>query len=143
MKIKLVSKPGGLTENNRRILDYLDASIFYDCDPYPKNWCYWWLAYDDDQIVGFAGLDIIAKQQGFLCRCGVIEEYRGFGIHHKLIKAREKYAKYIGLNELVTYVHDENLTSANNLITHKYKLCKPWYNYGDDMLYFDKLISSL
>jgi GNAT superfamily N-acetyltransferase len=87
---------------------------------------HWWLAYDGDDPVAFAGLVRSYKyaDAGYLVRSGVLENHRGHGLQHRLIRARELRARRNGWSRLVTDTTD-NVPSANSLIRAGFKLFAP------------------
>lgn len=141
--IKCVATDKDISDEVFAILSDLDAKCFKGEYPYKKVGSYWWIAYLDDEPVGFAGLtpyDYIAKPACFLSRAGVLSKARGLGIHKRLILAREKLARKIGYNRIITYTSYENIISANNLIKRGYKLYWPETDWGiKNGLYFEKV----
>jgi GNAT superfamily N-acetyltransferase len=131
-----------LTPRNAKRLAWLDAMCFPDDTAYPKDSGYWWLAWDGEQYVGFAGLEVLNQHSGFLCRVGVLHSARGQGLHKRLIRAREHRARALGLRSLVTYTSRDNLRSANNLIHLGFVLYRPDNEFGlKDSFYFRKEIA--
>ena len=128
---------------NLALVQELDRSIFNE-GSIPDG-AIWWLAYVGTVPVGYAGLKIWdeeGRRYGYLCRAGVLPEYRGKGIQLALIKVRDRMAlrRKVGVN--ITYVADWNLGSANNLVRCGYSLYHPTWRYGfKDALYFRKSIT--
>lgn len=98
------------------LLQELDAQCF------PTDYSYsfsvkefWWIAYDKNVPVGFAGFKFYKKRCSFL-RAGVLPEYRGKGIHKKFILTRILAAQKMGAEEIVTYTSLSNYRSFNNLV---------------------------
>ena len=87
---------------------------------------HWWLAYDDDEPIAFAGLvkSTIGPDTGYLKRVGVLPPYRGAGLQRRFIRVREQRARREGWTTIVTDTTD-NLPSANSLIRAGYKLFQP------------------
>jgi GNAT superfamily N-acetyltransferase len=112
----------------------------YD-DPFSTTSGYWWLAYSETgALAGFAGLvpSLRWSDCGYLCRAGVLPSHRGQGLQKKLIKARIRQAKKLGMNWLVTDTYD-NPPSANSLISTGFQMfnpTKPWGGQG--VLYWRK-----
>jgi GNAT superfamily N-acetyltransferase len=119
-------------ESNRELLDDIQkACLPYD-RPYDTNFGYWWTATDALGIcTGFAGLvhSVRWSDAGYLCRSGVLPACRGQGIQKKLIRARIKKAKQLGMNWLVTDTRD-NPASANSLISCGFKMFNPSVPWG-------------
>lgn len=109
------------------ILQKLDRQIFPEDDPHPKSKAVWWIVYDDEgNPAGFAGLEFMDRgRTGFLVRAGLLKHLRGKGIHHRLIRIRERYAKNQGAARAVAYTHTRNAASVNNLIAHGYRVLDP------------------
>lgn len=87
--------------------------------------------------IGFA----ISKNYGhgimFLSRAGVIPEYRGLGIHQRLIKTRIRYARSKNYKNVITYTDRSNTSSCNNLIAQNFRKFIPEYQWvGKDYDYW-------
>jgi GNAT superfamily N-acetyltransferase len=142
IKIRYVfgpTKPQGI--KLIELLNNLDKKIFPHDELENKYGSYWWIAYDDDKPVGFAGLRVISGYAALLCRAGVVQNYRGIGIHKRLIKAREKMAKKLQVPKIITYTSHENIKSSNSLIKAGYFRYQPTYEWGiKNAIYFCKEI---
>jgi GNAT superfamily N-acetyltransferase len=107
---------------------------------------YWWIMYDENMLpIGFAGMVCSYRWYdcGYLCRAGIIEKYRGKGLQKKLIRVREKQAKKLGWNWLITDTTD-NPASSNSLINCGFKLYTPNKPWGyKQTLYWRKRINAL
>ena len=86
----------------------------------------WWIAYYKNMPVAFGGIKASSqyKQVGYLCRCGVIPEHRGYGLQKRLIRVRVNYARKTGWGWVVTDTTD-NIPSSNNLISCGFRLYSP------------------
>ena len=74
-----------------------------------------------------------------MIRSGVLSKHRGQGLQKRLIKARIAMARRHGYQEIVTYVLDWNLASANSLIACGFRLYNPESKYaGSKAFYFRK-----
>jgi GNAT superfamily N-acetyltransferase len=85
----------------------------------PKEGSWWWLAIDEDgKAVGFAGMRPSDRWQQtmYLCRAGVLPEYRGQGIQKRLIRVRLIKARSLGNTHAITDCTTENPASARSLI---------------------------
>lgn len=103
----------------------------------------WFLATVDGKPAGYAGIRVVDGISGYLCRAGVLEEFRGCGLQKKLIKARERWARQQGLNSLITYTCQSAVKSPNSLIACGFKLyhpAKPWAAGSYEWLYFKKYL---
>ena len=94
----------------------------------------YWLVYDrENSPVGFAGLDInkmAERPYAFLSWCGVLKEARGNGLQKRLIQARVRYGRRLGMERFVTYTSPDNVASANNLIRCGFLRYTPDNPYG-------------
>lgn len=91
----------------------------------------WWIAYDGKKPIGFCGVNASSswRKTGYMCRAGVKWDYRGLGLHRRLIQVRVRYAKKQGWTHLVTDTTD-NCPSANNLIANGFRMYKPSKPWG-------------
>ena len=98
---------------------------------YPIAKGYWYVVYTQDgQAAGFAGIVPSARWSDtmYLCRAGIVLSHRGRGLQKKLIKARIRKAKALGMNWVISDTH-QNPASANSLIAIGFKMfepSKPW-----------------
>lgn len=121
------------------LLDRLDQRIFPDDDVYDKTTpaTFWWVAWDGDQPIGFAGLRAYGCDGfGYLARAGILYKYRGQGLQRRLIRVRERRARQLKLDTLITYATLDNHASANNLIKCGYLLYEPEWVYGFKNAYY-------
>lgn len=93
------------------ILSYLDNQIFPEDDPITPSVDMWWVASWKGLFCGYAGL----SYDGELIRGGVRKEYRGRGIHQRMITVRLREARRRGLKEVTTYASADNVKSMRNL----------------------------
>lgn len=108
---------------------------------------YWWLVWDDAfppsakaPPIAFCGLThaINTQGSGYLKRAGVLKDFRGQGLQRKLITVRERKARTLGLNVMLTDT-TENPPSANSLIRAGYKLFEPNHRWAfQNSLYWRK-----
>lgn len=111
---------------------------------YKKEWMpesEWWLVFDPaDDPVAMAGLQVaVAAPEGYLIRSAVTPRARGYGLQRYLIRTRERHARRLGLETLITDTHS-NVHSANNLIREGFTLYRPaapWTD-NDRALYWRK-----
>ncbi len=130
---------------NTEVIKRLDQKIFgedYEEAAIASRSKTWWIAYVDGRIAGYAGLKIYkegTRKVGYLCRAGVLKEFRGQGIQKALINVRDREARRQKVDICISYVANWNHASANNLIRNGYELYAPEYRYGlKDALYFWK-----
>ncbi len=103
---------------------------------------YWWLAYIDSKPVAFCSLKLSSRwtDTGYLNRAGVLDGYTGRGIQKKLIRVRERYAKKLGWNWLISNTY-ENPASTNSLIRCGFQMYIPSRKYmGKGTCYWRKKI---
>ena len=121
----------------------LDSQIFdYDQDsPVATEGAHWWVAFDGEAPVAYAGVKISDEKLAFLCRSGVLPDYRGKGLQAKLIRARVSWARKQGIKQAVTYTVLDNPASSNNLIRCGFKLYIPEWKWGgkEALYWFCKL----
>lgn len=107
---------------------------------------HWWIAYDENLLpIGFAGMvrSVNWYDCGYMCRAGVLEQYRGNGIQKRLINVRVQQARKLGWNWLITDT-TENTASSNSLISRGFKLynpTEPWAHKHS--LYWRKQLNAL
>jgi GNAT superfamily N-acetyltransferase len=111
------------------LLNYLQLAILPSDTPHELEG-YWWIAYDGELPIGFAGVTQSKRwgDTGYLCRAGVIRSHRGQGVQTRLIRVRERKARDIGWNWLITDTY-KNPASANSLIRCGYRTflpANPW-----------------
>lgn len=112
-------------------------------DEYPSlNTLICWKAYVENVEAGFCTVNILPSEDGvlFFSRAGVKKEFRGHGIHKRMIRVREMFAKRNGFHTIITYVIKENVGSFVHLIKDGYKIYEPNYKYAGDVFYFIKEI---
>ena len=97
----------------------------------------WWVYTDKkDKIIAYCG-SVYSENICIFNRAWVKKEYRGKGLHKRMIAIRLMNAKR-NSNIVITYTINDNFSSANNLINFGFKLYEPQYKYGGDVLYFMK-----
>lgn len=91
----------------------------------------WWLVWDGDEPVAFAGSRFAVTEESavYLSRCGVLKSHRGQGLQRQLLKRRLTHAKTLGVSRVIstTYL---NTPSANNLIAAGFRLYDPETPWG-------------
>lgn len=137
-RIRLVYHPGS---DNCEILSRIGAlekRIFpHDIPTETPDRLYWWLVFHKDEVVGYAALDCRGGTRGFLAKCGVLPRWRGYGIQKRLIQARERYARRLGLLRVTTYARHDNFASLNSLARLSYKMYRP-KDYNNHWVYWRK-----
>ncbi len=104
--------------------------------PYDKPDCTssgaWWLARDENGApVAFAGIkqSVHWSDAMYLCRSGVLGRARGKGMQRRLIAVRERHARRLGKNWLISDTTD-NPASANSLIGAGFRMYEPSSPWG-------------
>lgn len=119
--------------------EIMPADSFYDHD---GN--HYWIVYirQSKKPIGFAIGTNLGDGIFFLSRAGVLSAWRGQGLHKRLIKVREEFAKKWDFNYCITYVKQTNPQSFSSLMKCGYEVYQPDFPYGTkNSLYFRKLIS--
>lgn len=120
------------------LVKQLQRAVFVPSECVPIDDREWWIAYENGEPVGFAGLRVM-DDFGFLCLSGVLPDHRGKGIQRQLIRAREHYCRRKGLTAVITYTVMANPASSNNLIRTGYRLYEPDFAWkGRWVLYWRK-----
>lgn len=95
-------------------------------NPYTPTSGDWWVAFEGKTAAAFAGIQQAASDPaaGYLCRAGVLPEWRGAGLQKRLIQKRVAFARARGWTEVIT---DTNLNpaSANSLIACGFRMYSP------------------
>jgi GNAT superfamily N-acetyltransferase len=110
----------------------------------PHETCvgHWWVAFDGTNPIGFAGMvqSIRWSDAGYMCRAGVVRSHRGKGLQKRLIRVRERKARQLGWNWLVTDTRG-NPPSGNSLISCGFRLFTPSNPWGhEDAIYWRKAL---
>ncbi|WP_298243719.1 GNAT family N-acetyltransferase [uncultured Bradyrhizobium sp.] len=86
----------------------------------------WWLAYHDDNAIGFAGVvpSTHVRNGGYFSRVGVLQRHWGRGLQRRLMRVVEARGRRVGWNSIVSDTTD-NPVSANNFIQAGYRLFEP------------------
>jgi GNAT superfamily N-acetyltransferase len=127
-----------LTELHR--LTFFNGASIPDFD-----WGHWWLAYREARPVAFAGIvpSTHARNAGYICRVGVLQDHCGQGLQLRLMRAMEWRSRRNGWSCVVSDT-TRNIVSANNFIRAGYRLYQPPYPWAfPDTLYWRKIIRSV
>jgi GNAT superfamily N-acetyltransferase len=128
-------------EEKSDVLRKLHTHCFQDTAGQPDyTFGRWWLAYNDNDPVGFAGMtpSSLGPNIGYLKRAGVVKSHRGHGLQRRLIRVREARARRLGWERMITDCTG-NPRSANNLYTAGYRMFEPRYEWAfASSLYWDK-----
>jgi len=134
----------GSKENHAALLHWLQLEILPSDDALPTNKGWWWIVYQDDRPIGFCSLRKSAQwgDAVYLCRAGILPKYRGKKLQKRLIRVRERLAKRLKMNWLISDTYN-NPASANSLISCGLRMfipSKPWGAEGT--LYWRKRLCS-
>ena len=98
-----------------------------------------WILWDSGRPAGFCMAYTLKYEPDslFFLRAGLLPEYRGRGLHIRLISARIKWARRAGLKNIITYTLKSNPESYYNLQKCGFKLYEPeCYYAGEHALYW-------
>ena len=100
---------------------------FLELEPRHLRLGYWWIAWFGEMPVGFCGMVPFTPFPftGYLKRAGVIDSFRGQGLHMDMIAERENKARSIGWHRMVSECEAANVASANSHIDAGYRLFTP------------------
>lgn len=116
------------------LLQYLQLTILpHDIPKEAAPTGYWWIGYDGAHAVAFAALHPSSQwgDAGYLSRAGVLPSHRGQGLQRRLLRVRERRARGLGLEWLVTDTR-MNPPSANNLIACGFRCFSPSKPWADE-----------
>lgn len=109
------------------------------CFP-PGYWCgrirpeagEWWIALHGQIEAGYAGLmpSYQTDRAGYLPAAAVVPQYRGHGLHLRLLRTRIACARALGWTQLFTETICDNAYSANNLIRCGFRQFNPEQPWG-------------
>jgi len=128
-----VRQVDGSLETQAALLHWLQLETLSGDTPLTTNVGWWWILYQDDRPIGFCSLRRSAQwgDTGYLCRAGILSKYRGKGLQKRLIRVRERQAKRLKLNWLITDTYN-NPASANSIIACGFKMFTPSKPWGAD-----------
>ena len=128
-----VRKVDGSLETQAALLHWLQLETLSGDTPLTTNVGWWWILYQDDRPIGFCSLRRSAQwgDTGYLCRAGILVKYRGKGLQKRLIRVRERQAKRLKMNWLITDTYN-NPASANSIISCGFKMFTPSKPWGAD-----------
>ena len=99
-----------------------------------------WLVTDaTGEAVGFASIRPTQEhpEMAFLSRAGVLSGHRRNGLHKRLIRVRERFARSEGFRSIWTYTASWNIKSMRGIVRGGYLPWEPWWAEADT-LYFQK-----
>lgn len=119
-------------------------TVIFPCDPLEiDKKSRGWLVYHQNTPAAFCTMRMLEDSIAFMDRGGILDEHRGRGLHKRLIRVREKYARAQGFQTVITYVMADNYASLFTLVRHGYKMYEPDYAYAGvkGVIYLQKDIS--
>lgn len=125
------------------LVESLHAKIFPTDDWYNNEKSVYWIVWKDKEPVGFCMLAPFDDNIVFLSRAGLLEVATGKGLHGRMIRVRERFAREYKFSSIITYTIIGNIKSSRNLQKAGYFLYIPEYQYAsddDDVLYWLKEI---
>lgn len=79
------------------LVDWLDTQCFKGEVRYLAPKAQWWVIRDGkDRPAGYAGLLHYERRTVFLCRSGILPQYRGRDLQQRLIRVRLRYGRKHG-----------------------------------------------
>jgi GNAT superfamily N-acetyltransferase len=128
-----VRQVDGSLENQAALLHWLQLETLSGDTPLTTIVGWWWILYQDDRPIGFCSLRRSAQwgDTGYLCRAGILPKYRGKGLQKRLIRVRERQAKRLKMNWLITDTYN-NPASANSIIACGFRMFTPSKPWGAD-----------
>jgi len=114
------------------LLNWLQKNCLPADKIYPVTKGYWYVVYTHrGEAVGFGGIVPSSRWADtmYLCRAGVTRAHQGRGLQKRLLRARIRKAKALGMNWVITDTH-HNPASANNLIATGFKMFEPSDPWG-------------
>lgn len=112
----------------------------YDDFENPESGNAIWLATDaTGEAVGFASVrpTVDHPEMAFLSRAGVLSGHRRKGLHKRMIRVRETWARQEGFESIWTYTASWNIKSMRGIVRSGYLPWEPWWAWADT-LYFQK-----
>lgn len=131
--------------SNQDLVNGLHKEIFPDDELYTEtdgvqHWIVWKGAFP----VGFCTVRNIGSGIAYLARAGLLSSVRGRGLHKRMVIVRERWARRMGLKQVITYVVPNNTASLRSLIKRGYEPYDPEYKYvGGEFLYLTKYLPKL
>lgn len=119
-------------KKEKELLNHLQKEILPDDVPDSVESGWWWIARTDTGLpIGFCGIKPSSKWSDtmYLCRAGVLPAFQGQGLQRRLIRVRERFAKELGMNWIITDTYF-NPPSSNSLIKCGFKLFLPSEPWG-------------
>lgn len=119
------------TEADREAIIEADRLCFpADSPPEPDEGA-WWIGQCDGQLAAYCAARPSSTAPGtvYLCRAGVMPDWRGRGLQRRLVHVRERWARAQGYTRVVTDTY-RNPASANTLIHCGYRMWEPEYPWG-------------
>ena len=121
--------------NNIDLIISLHAIIFPEDEFEINERTISWVLWDSGKPAGFCMAYPLKYEPDslFLLRAGLLPEYRGRGLHIRLILARVRWARRNGMKNVITYTLKNNPQSYYNLQKCGFKLYEPENYYAGEL----------
>lgn len=100
------------------------------------GWSLWLATYDNYPVGYCASQYLPGRGAVYLCRAAVLPEARGRGLQRRMVSVRLMDARKRGYHTAISYVHVDNLPSANTLIKCGFTLYEPTPDWKDRRFLF-------
>lgn len=96
-----------------------------------------WGAFAGSEMVGYCATQVLPDRGTiYLCRAAVLPHARGQGLQRRMVSVRLAHGRKQGYQYAITYVHVDNLASANTLIKSGFTLYEPTQDWKDRKFIF-------
>jgi GNAT superfamily N-acetyltransferase len=126
------------------MISQMDVRCFRNEIRYIDPGAQWWVIRDGrGRPAGYAGLLHYERNTVFLCRSGILPEYRGRDLQQRLIRVRLRYGRKHGARLAITYTAYNNVASSNNLIASGFHMYDPSFAWAgrDGVIYWQKKLT--
>jgi GNAT superfamily N-acetyltransferase len=136
-----ITRVDGTDEETAELIKEMHTTCFRGSAPQAEPESdYWWIAYHGTEPAAFAALAeaYATPNLGYLKRSGVLPQHRGRGLQLRLIRVRERAARKMGCDGMISDTTD-NPASSNTLIRAGYRIFKPQRPWAfEDSIYWEK-----
>lgn len=131
---------------DKELVKSLHKKIFPE-DAWPEDESIDWLVVTPQgHPVGFCMLAPWEKSvtTAYLLRAGLLKDAWGYGLHMRMIRTREREARALGFERLISYTVIENIQSSCNLERAGYRLYVPAKVFSEKtILYWQKFLKKI
>lgn len=120
------------------LIGALDRACFPHDEPYDIQSAHWWVMRKNGTVAGYCGAKIIPSADAvYMCRAGILPQFRGRGYQQRLIEARVRWGRGAGVGMMITDTAPHNVASINNLISAGFRRYAPEDEWqGEDWCYW-------